>query len=52
MYGPAKLRERLLSARPAAVDLLVHLIALADNLDSALHRRDFRTAYVLRPLVR
>lgn len=47
----AALREVLLSADPAPAELLVNVIAIADNLDAALGRCDGRTAYVLKPLL-
>ena len=45
-----QLRSRLLN--PAALwgELIVHVIAMADNIDSALARGEKRVAYILRPL--
>lgn len=50
-HDVAALRDVLLSADPAPAELLIHVIAIADNLDAALGRCGGRTAYVLRPLM-
>ncbi|MEM0183498.1 MAG: CRISPR-associated endonuclease Cas3'' [Thermoproteus sp.] len=48
-YGLARVRERLLFSRPAVVELLTYLIALADNLDYALSNMDVTA---LKPFLR
>ncbi|MGB9705136.1 MAG: CRISPR-associated endonuclease Cas3'' [Pyrobaculum sp.] len=44
-------RSRLLVPEAVWGELIIHVIAIADNLDSALVRSDGRIAYVIRPLL-